>query len=167
LWTARELQERGALRIRCGATAWTSPDGVVWSRDRLYLGGAAAPAPPGMSIRGAPHPELYLHERWFLRGADGINRYRIPLADGRYRVRLHFAEFLGSAQSAGDRVFSVLLDGELVIDRLDLTGRVGFAAAYVAEFSRDVRGGALDIAFRHESERLDPKISAIEIIPER
>jgi hypothetical protein len=85
--------------------------------------------------------------------------YRIPLPQGRYNVRLYFAEFC--FQKASLRRFAVRSEGESALEGYEPAGR-RFATAETQEFTRDVRDGVLDVEFVRESG--DPKISAIEIV---
>ena len=98
--------------------------------------------------------------------------YDIPVADGEYTVRLHFAELWfgatgGGSGGVGDRVFDVSIEGQLVEDNLDVYAEVGADAMLVRTHTVNVSRGVLNIDFsalagvggnRH------PIINAIEII---
>jgi hypothetical protein len=56
----------------------------------------------------------------------------------------------------------VLIEGQLVLDDLDIYSEVGHDAALIKSFAVTVSDGELDIEFLHQIQ--DPKISAIEVI---
>ena len=98
--------------------------------------------------------------------------YDIPVQDGEYQVKLHFAELWfeatgGGAGGAGSRVFDVSIEGQLVEDNLDVFAEVGAQTPLVKTHTITVTGGVLDIDFssldavggtRH------PIINAIEVL---
>ncbi|MEL6755564.1 MAG: malectin domain-containing carbohydrate-binding protein, partial [Pseudomonadota bacterium] len=118
---------------------------------------------------GALPNEVFFSERW----ASNLE-YDLALDDGQYIVELYFAEtFLGlpgggSTGGVGDRIFDVSIEGELVIDNIDLfdegDGIIGndagqAAVQIVKTFVVDVTDGNLDIDFTAEVD--NAKISAI------
>lgn len=71
---------------------------------------------------------LYQTERY------GAFSYEIPVtANGYYTVKLHFAEIYQN--SAGARSFSVAIEGNTVINGLDLYSEVGHDVGYTATFA--------------------------------
>lgn len=87
--------------------------------------------------------------------------FDVPVGNGGYLVRLHFAEL--NKPQPGTRVFDVELEGELVLDGLDLTAEDGLGTATVREFPIVVTDGVVTIDFIRQIE--NAKISAIEIVP--
>jgi hypothetical protein len=89
--------------------------------------------------------------------------YNIPVSNGSYLVRLHFAEL--NKNGEGLRVFDVNIEGgekELTLfDIFKEAGGVG--KAIVKEFNIDISDGALNIDFIRQVE--NAKISAIEVLP--
>ena len=78
--------------------------------------------------------------------------YDIPVADGEYTVRLHFAELWfgatgGGSGGVGSRVFDVSIEGQLVEDNLDVYAAVGADAMLVRNHTVNVTGGNLNIDF--------------------
>ena len=113
--------------------------------------------------------EVFFSERW----ASNL-QYDLALEDGQYIVELYFAETYlglpggGSDGGVGDRIFDVAIEGELVIDNIDLfdegDGIIGNGAGQAAvqivkTFVVDVTDGNLDIDFTAEVD--NAKISAI------
>ncbi len=98
--------------------------------------------------------------------------YDIPVPDGEYTVRLHFAEVWfgatgGGSGGVGSRVFDVSVEGQLVEDDLDIFAEVGADAMLVKAHTVSVTGGVLDIDFDSrdavDGER-HPVINAIEVL---
>jgi hypothetical protein len=97
---------------------------------------------------------MYNSERY------GNFSYRIPMRVGWYVVDLYFAEIYW--HEAGRRIFDVSIEGQKVIDDLDLfVESGGFGKSYWRGFSVDVQDGWLDIDFASEEDYA--KLSAIHI----
>ncbi len=96
------------VRIVTQGNPVTDSDGRVWSADEYYCGGNFVFR--RRVVSNPPEKALYEGERY------GNFSYRIPLAPGRYRVTLHFAEtWFGTPESnqpAEDaRIFNVFANG--------------------------------------------------------
>ena len=125
---------KGSARINCGcATVYTDTKGNRWLPDQEYYDaaygslGAFWADRGGIAINDAVAPGVYRTEAW---GTHVV--YKIPLPNGTYRVRLHFAETFN--QAPGTRLISVQVNGRIVpqaIDPFALSG--GFATPYVLE----------------------------------
>ncbi|GAA1844567.1 malectin domain-containing carbohydrate-binding protein [Microlunatus capsulatus] len=88
--------------------------------------------------------------------------FTVPVANGSYRVRLHFAELNKTA--AGQRAFDVRLEGTQVLTRFDVFAAAGgIDRAVTRQFSTTVTDGAVTLDFIRQVE--NAKISAIEILP--
>jgi len=168
---------RNAVRIDTGGTA-RSVGGVPWSgcSAATSCGGwvsggfryAKSPAPAITGVTAPADAALYQTE-WTGGQTNGVPvgsvafAFTVPVANGDYRVRLHFAENVQTA--AGKRVFDVNLEGGPV----ELSGFDIFAAAggqnraLVREFPVSVTDGAVSISFIRRVE--NAKISGIEILP--
>jgi hypothetical protein len=94
-------------------------------------------------------------------------RYEIPLANGNYFVRLHFAEIFWGAPGTGitggpgSRVMSVTLENQLRLANLDVAGEVGTATAVIKNFPVTVTDGKLNINFSSSVNR--PMVCAVEV----
>jgi len=98
---------------------------------------------------------LYQTERW------GMSAYCFDAPNGIYQVVLHFAEIFCTHENK--RTMSVTIEGQTVLDKLDIYGEVGHDAALRYTYSNiSVTDERLDIIFN--SIREQPKISAIEVI---
>src|SRR5690606_19965595 len=85
-------------------------------------------------------------ERW---SPDESYEYQVgtSLAAGEYLVRLHLAEIFNGIGGAGQRVFDILLEGQLfpALDDIDLFGTYGAGAAVVIDQVVTVTDGTLNI----------------------
>lgn len=98
-------------------------DGVQYQADKYSRGGSANSTQDNVT-GGA----LYQTERY------GALTYEIPVtANGYYTVKLHFAEIYQN--SAGARSFSVAIEGNRVINGLDLYSQVGHDVGYTETFT--------------------------------
>ncbi len=110
------------VRIVTQDNSFTDHSGVLWSADDYFLGGRTV----GRfgTVAGPADPQLYGRERY------GNFSYAIPVADGRYAVRLYFAEtYFGPKGSgngeAGSRVFNVYCNGTALLRRFDMLSEAG------------------------------------------
>ncbi len=152
-----------AVRINAGG-ATTTYQGETFSADATFNGGKT------YTNSSATVPTLYQTER--SSDAPFQFSYRIPVADGEYTVRLHFAEIYFGAQGGGPggvgkRIFDVTLENQLVLDDYDINAEVGAQTVVVKEYSVTVTDGAVDVLFDASSGvggTNQPKLSALEVI---
>ncbi|MEO1654334.1 MAG: malectin domain-containing carbohydrate-binding protein, partial [Bacteroidota bacterium] len=85
--------------------------------------------------------------------------YQIPLNNGSYSVRLHFAERY--FQEANERVFHVQLENNYAEVGLDVFAEVGFNNALVKDYTVDINDGVLNIDLLPVQSR--PYIMGMEI----
>ena len=77
------------IRINVGGGQFTDPTGNVWQDDAYFNSGAATWDCP-KAIANTDNDNLYCTYRWFDQARPYL--YQIPVANGNYKVRLHFAE---------------------------------------------------------------------------
>lgn len=164
------------VRINAGGPAQTV-DGVTWSACTAFSacqsyvrgGFAYTPAiPPAITNPAAPANATVLQSEWTGGQSQGVPAgssafsFRVPVANGPYQVRLHFAEL--SKTAAGQRVFDVRLESATVLSRFDVFQAAGGTArSVVRSFDITVQDGAVDLDFIRGVE--NAKVSAIEILP--
>ncbi|HZT28652.1 MAG TPA: malectin [Bryobacteraceae bacterium] len=149
--------ERAPIRIVSGGEELTDAAGRLWQADRNYRGGKTYTT--GRAIDGTDTPALYQSERF----ENGPLAYRFCVPDGSYRVTLKFAEIWFTRP--GERVFDIRLNGSPVLLRFDpLAAAGGPYRAVDRQFSVRAAGGGILIEFLPVVS--NPKISAIEILPE-
>ncbi|UQN09750.1 NPCBM/NEW2 domain-containing protein [Deinococcus sp. QL22] len=166
--------ESGVVRINAGGPAQTV-DGVEWqacnavtSCGGLVTGGFAYSESDTIAGVVAPANAALYQTEWTGGLTDGVPagetafEYKVPVANGKYQVRLHFAELNKTA--AGQRVFDVKVEGQTVLNRFDIFAEAGGAGrALIKSLPSTVTDGVLNLAFVRQIE--NAKISALEIIP--
>lgn len=146
-----------AIRIRAGTTKdHTDENGVVWLADQGFNGGDTIDR-TGIVVANTKTPSIYTAERYSM---SGFSR---AIPNGKYTVKLHFAETYEGIYAAGERVFSFNVEGKEFKD-FDVTAKAGgVMRAYVETVEVEVADGKLDITFASNIE--NPEINALEIIP--
>lgn len=151
-------------RINAGGPALTT-SGVTWAADQGFSGGSTSVKVNAIS--NTDDDALYYQTR--IASADlGSFTYNLPVTPGAYTVTLHFAEiwFIGKSgfgpAGAGKRVFHVEIEGQRVIDSLDLNVVAGPLTAHTRTFSVNVSDSTLTIHFPTPKVNR-PIVSAIEV----
>ncbi len=163
------------MLINVGGAGFTDPSGNVWLSDKDQNGDAiftptAAINEPTTAYNGAiqntTNPALYRTYRG--RTSDltvpqdqRIIDFEVPLNNGTYQVKLHFAEL--NWTQAGKRVFDVYAENNLVIPNLDIFQQSGGRyTALVEPLTVDVKDGKLSIVLKASVDF--PSLSGIEIV---
>ncbi len=110
------------LRIVARNTNYTDRRGSFWGSDRCFVGGRATS--DGKEPTGTEDPELFAGQRY------GHFSYRLPVAPGKYTLRLLFAEtFFGPTNrgkgGVGSRVFNVYCSGLGILKQFDIFKEAG------------------------------------------
>jgi len=145
------------VRINCGASRkLTDSEGHVWFADQGYSDGNAYEVDDA-PVTGTMDPDLFRTERY------SVGAYRFGVPNGRYTVRLLFAEVYTGITGPGGRVFSFDVQGHEFKD-FDIWVKAGGPdKAYVQSVDVEVTNGILNISFTPGVE--NPKIDGIEILP--
>ena len=150
--------EISTIRINCGGEQYTSHDGTVWQADYRFES-TGTPYRVSREIAQTSEQSLYQTERY---GTD--LRYSIPVTEGEYTLKLHFAELY--VTQLGERIFHIDIAGQRVLSDFDIVAEAG--AAYrpiVKTFTVNATGGHLGIDFPAVTRSHWGKVSAIELIP--
>ena len=152
-------QTQQPIRINCGGASYTDSNGQVWQADTGYNTGIASTNTA--TTTATSNPMLYRSNRYNV--SAGPMLYSLPVANGRYRVNLLFAENTSELQTVGARVFNVKLNNTVVLRNFDIFAAAGANTALVESFNTSVTNGTMLIEF----DRLvqNPKVNAIEILP--
>ncbi|MGV3504082.1 MAG: malectin domain-containing carbohydrate-binding protein [Adhaeribacter sp.] len=159
-----------AHRIHAGGGQLTAGPGI-FAADNYYSNGDGPSYSPtttstAFPIAGTQDDALYQTERTS-EADNGAFSYDLPVANGSYRVVLHFAEIYWNAR--GQRVFDVAMEGNLVLDNYDIVKKTGVNFTATSEsFVVEVSDGMLNIGFSALASAGGinrPKVSAIEVIP--
>ena len=140
-------------RVNSGGTNYTDTSGALWSADTGFVGGSTYLT--NTPIANTNDSALYQSERY------GNLTYSLPVTNGIYTLRLHFAEIYFT--SAGLRRFNVTAQGQQILTNFDIYAESGAAnTALIKSFPVTVSNGTLQLSFASVVE--NPKISAIELI---
>ena len=146
-----------SIRIKTGiTTALKDSSGNEWLADQGFADGETIERPE-LKIENTKDQAIYQAERY------SMTKFTQPLPDGKYVVKLHFAETFEGITGTGQRVFSFNVEGREFKDFDVWAKSGGFARAYVETIPVEISDGKLDITFTPNVE--NPEINGIEIIP--
>ena len=133
----------------------------LWGGDDFFAVGGGTFTTTGQ-IQGSGGNPIYLSERFLIPSVSNTLRYDLPLEDGTYLLRLHFAEIFFT--SPGQRQFDVQVGSTTIRSNLDIVAEVGPKAALVVEAQVQVTGQLLKLRLRTGAADV-PKINGIEVLP--
>jgi hypothetical protein len=127
------------VRIVAQSSPVTDSDGRWWAADEYFLGGTLVCH--SQEVLNPPEKVLFHGERY------GNFAYRIPLAPGKYRVTLHFAEtWFGTAASnyadPASRSFDVYANGTALLRNYQVSKDAGGAGRSVMKVFTDLEPNA-------------------------
>jgi beta-galactosidase len=151
------------ISINIGSNAdFTDAGGRVWIADRPYskgswgyIGGKAKrifSEPPDANVIGTNDDPV------FQTMIEGLEEYRLDVPDGAYEVELLFNE--KKFDRAGKRVFDVQINGQTVIEGLDLVAAAGRNHAFAKRVTLQVKGG---VSIRFVSRVGEPVFSGLRL----
>jgi hypothetical protein len=152
----KALQAQQTIRVNCGGSSYTDSKNQLWQADSSFSGGTIETI--ATPVSGTTDPLLYEDYRW------NPTSYSFAVPNGQYQVNLYFTEANPRAESVGARVFNVSLQGATTFANLDIFAAAGANAALIKSANVSVTGSSIKIGFAPVS-GLNPKISAIEILP--
>lgn len=129
----------------------------MWLADTGFDGGDVIQR-PDVTVSNTPDPMIYQAEHY------GMDSFSWKLPNGKYTVKLHFAETYEGITDVGQRVFSFDVQGQQFKDFDVWKEAGGPMKAYVVTCHVNVTNGQLLINFTANIE--NPQINGIEIIPE-
>jgi hypothetical protein len=143
-------------KINAGGAAYTSPRGP-FAADSGFTGGSPLIFSAREIAQTGDDP-LYLAQR------HGPSfGYSVPVANGQYSVRLHFAEC--QYGGAGKRKFNVRLNGATVLANYDPLVAAGAAnRAVISSFPVNVTGGSVELVFTSTIAGRNAAVAAIEVL---
>ncbi len=155
-------------RVDCAALEpYTDSAGNKWIPDETFADAKKWGALNGMTvdrresglkeIEGTDDDVIYLTERYSMQG------YKFHVPNGRYLLKLYFAETYDGISGEGMRIFSVQAEGKSILENFDVYKEAGGRnKAVVREFVVEVSDGWLDIGFVPNIQ--NPEINGIEIL---
>jgi len=145
------------IRIDAGATtAYTDSAGNVWQPEEGFADGDTVDRGSDVQIGNTKDPAIYRTEHW------GMTLFTRKVPNGRYTVKLHFAETSENVSGPGDRVFSFSVGGHQFNDFDVWVKAGGPRRAYVETVNVEIANGKLDIVFTPKVE--ETEINGIEIL---
>ncbi|HWH71284.1 MAG TPA: alpha-L-arabinofuranosidase C-terminal domain-containing protein, partial [Candidatus Sulfotelmatobacter sp.] len=146
------------VRIKAGKSEPVKDaEGNVWLADQGFQGGETLER-PDIQIANTKSPDLYRAERY------SMDSFSWPVPNGKYVVKLHFAETFDGITGPGERVFSFNVQGHEFKD-FDVWAKAGGPLkAYAETVSVEVTNRVIKVTFTPKVE--NPQINAIEIIPQ-
>jgi alpha-N-arabinofuranosidase len=146
------------IRIKAGKSEPVKDaEGNVWLADQGFEGGQTIER-PDIQIANTKSPDLYRAERY------SMDSFSWPVPNGKYVVKLHFAETFDGITGPGERVFSFNVQGQEFKDFDVWVKAGGPLKAYVETVNAEVTDGKIKITFTPKVE--NPQINAIEIVPQ-
>lgn len=149
-------QNQKPIRINCGGSGYTDPNGTVWQADNGFTGGTASNIVA--NVAGTQNPQLYQTGR--VGTANSPLSYRFAVPNGVYHLNLFFAETAGF-NDPGERVFNVSVEGNVAITNLDIAKEAGAKHSLVKSVDFTVTDGTAAIDFLPLVQ--NPKVNGIEI----
>jgi gluconolactonase len=148
----------GVIRIRAGArTPYTDSQGNVWLAEEGFVGGETITRAGNPDVLDTEDDDLFLSEHY------SMSSFSREIPNGKYTVKLHFAETYEEIDGPGQRVFSFAVNGQEFND-FDISEKAGgVMKPYVESVDVEVTDGKLTITFTPSIQ--NPAINGIEIIP--
>src|SRR5512133_2627389 len=129
------------IRIKAGKSEPVKDaDGNVWLADQGFEGGQTIER-PDIQIANTKSPDLYRAEHY------SMDSFSWPVANGKYTVKLHFAETFEGITGPGERVFSFNVQGREFKDFDVWVKAGGPMKAYVETVPVEVADGKLKVTF--------------------
>lgn len=150
------------IRIDAGSdTNYVDPEGNTWLADQGFADGETITRDESMQITNTTDAALYRTEHY------DMTSFSEAVPNGKYTVKLHFAETYEGISGPGDRVFSFNVQGQHEFKDFDIWAKAGGPqTAYVVTVPDvDVTDGKLSITFTANVQ--SPAIDGIEIIPQQ
>ncbi len=160
-WARRASDGDGIVRINAGGGTYADSFNNFWEADQFVSNTnptvplTATASEEAQPIWNTTDDQLSINER-----ATAF-RYDIPLPNGNYLVRLHFAELFFNAP--GVRRFNVAIQGTPVLSSFDIYGQAGKAALITKSFAASVTNGTLTASFSKVFD--NAVVQAIDVYP--
>jgi hypothetical protein len=166
--TGQAKAPKFVLRVNCaGSEPYTDKAGNLWLADQNMESGKKWGAIDGLTvdrgdlgIAGTDSPRVYETERYSMEG------YKFSVPNGRYKVRLNFAETYSGITGDGQRVFSVTINEKIVLKDFDPYKEAGGFEKPVVKTIKSLAVTNGELAFGFTMDIQNPEINGIEIFSE-
>jgi hypothetical protein len=167
--TSLAAADKFTLRVNAGADKeLTDKAGNVWKPDKQYVKGQSYGFVAGQTIDRGTNLKIEATEdaRIYQTEHYSMEAFKAEVPEGKFTVRLHFAETYEGITADGERVFTVKIQGKEVLKDFDVRKTAGTSQkAVVKEFKEiEAKDGIIDIGFDVKTQ--NPEINGIEIIAE-
>lgn len=132
--------------------------------------GAVSSSNPDLSVDGDVDEdvpsEIFEETRWDGSGESGGSGemvYEFNVDAGTHRVHLYFCETWEGANEVGTRVFDVEINGNTVIDDLDMYEEAGGFTGFVKTVEVETSGDDENLAVRFLHESNNPMVAGLEV----
>ena len=156
------------LRVNSAATeSYTDKAGNVWLADQVMEEGKTWGFVDGetidrgdLGITGTDAPKIYETERY------SMSAYKFKVPNGKYTIRLHFAETYDGITGDDQRIFSITINEKTVLEDFDPYKEAGGFQKPVVKTIKGlaITNGELVIGFTINIQ--NPEINGIEILSE-
>lgn len=148
-------------RVNAAGPALQAADGPDWSSDAGFVSGGntadwGSTVPFDSTVPAGTPPDIFATERW-----SGQDWDFAVTPQKEVTVRLYFANQCGCTAAVGQRVFDVLIDGQIVLDDFDIVATAGDRTGTMRSFVV-TSDGIVDVDLRNVVE--NPLINGIEIL---
>jgi hypothetical protein len=124
-----------------------------------YMSGSAYNLPRQLEIAKTENDELYASEIY---ATSSTATLTLPVTNGTYDVHMHLAEVYFT--EGGKRKFHVDIEGQRMVNSLDIASEVGGNTAMIKSFeSVEVTDGKLEVVLTKELQ--NAKLAGIEVLP--
>jgi hypothetical protein len=149
-------RRRPTVRLHSGGSNYLDSAGHTWAADTAFTGGSSYHT--DNSIANTDDRAIYQNWRY------GDFSYTVPVPDGNYTLKLHFAEI--QQAGPGQRMFDVLEDGKPLLNGFDISAQAGGAYTAVDQaFPVTVANGQIMIQFQTHPGSLPAAVNGIELTP--
>jgi hypothetical protein len=148
------------IRVDAGSdTNYVDSEGNTWLADQGFADGEVVTRDADLPVANTKDPALYRTEHY------DMTSFSENVPNGKYTVKLHFAETYEGITGPGERVFSFNVGGQHEFKDFDIFVKAGGAQkAYEVDVDNvEVTDGKLAITFTANVQ--SPAVNAIEIIP--
>lgn len=146
------------IRVDAGSdTNYVDSEGNTWVADAGFADGEVVTRDADLPVANTKDPALFRTEHY------DMTSFSEKVPNGKYTVKLYFAETYEDITGAGQRVFSFNVAGQDFKD-FDVFVKAGGAQkAYVVTVDDEVTNGEVKVTFTANVQ--SPEINGIEIIP--
>ncbi|MBT8184204.1 MAG: malectin [Eudoraea sp.] len=161
-----EVSENPILRLNCGGDEIGYGD-TVFTEDNFFGGDTMDYENSAITdVMETDMDGIYVQQRTSIDEFGNFD-YAIPITNGTYILKLHFAEIFYGAPGGGAgepnvRVFDVEVEGTVLLADLDIFEEIGALTALIKEIEVTIEDQELNIRTSASADR--PALAAIEVL---